>query len=202
MEGTRKHRNYVSLREGMMTRRAIVGDDPDYIKTVELKNGNHVDEIHFNYMEGRAESIYITTRKIKDQGVDYLCVDMNVNNQSRTLQVSLVSSAAMDILARWENINHNAVFTINSGRDDKRNFLWITQHGQKILKKYTKDTPNGLPPWRKVMKDGAEQWDRTEAIGFWKGKILEFDAELRKVQPPAHEKEFMEGGPTSSDQWQ
>ena len=202
MEGLRQRRTYVWIKEGMMTRRAIVGDDPKLIQVVTRNNGDHVDQLFFDKMQGKAESIYITTRKIKDQGVDHLCVDMALNGENRTLQMALSSRPATGILSRWENINHNTVFTIYSGYDEKGNFIWIEQHGETIPSKYTKDSPHDQPAWEKVVKDGVEQTDKTKALRFWKAKILQFDAELRDLRPPAHAQEFLNSGPTSSDQWQ
>lgn len=89
------------------------------------------------------------------------------------LEFNWSSSYSEGYFSRIEGADLSKPLHFRCGYDEqkKRGFGWLEQDGQKLEKRYTKDNPNGMPPLKKVMYQGKEQWDSYDRDMFLSGII-------------------------------
>lgn len=84
-----------------------------------------------------------------------------------------------------ENIDFTQEVTFKAGLDKKneRTAFFVTQNGEGVKWKYTKDNPGDCPPWE---KDEDGEWDSRKQRAFLKSRVI--DVVIPAAQAAANER--------------
>lgn len=167
---THESKTYLNILGGKFTQKVKEGTE-GAVSRINKKNET-VWELHYDTLFGKIVDI-----KLEDtdygkvwvitfqDGIDYFY-----------LHLSYSSTITNGLMFRLPNIDFNQgvvlkVFRIfNKEKNKDQDFLVVYQGGtnkeHKVLPKFTKETPNGLPPMKKVKVKGVETWDNSDQLEF------------------------------------
>lgn len=155
---------YITIYDGKMCQRVDKSVEGAVERTNKL--GKIVHEKFYDKFTGNLVSIKVTDGQygkqwnfgFRDAGDLY------------TLQLGYTNSFATNFLKMLPNIDLEKVMTVTpkTVEEDgkKKNSLFVNQDGVSIKHKYTKDNPNGLPPWKNIVVKGVEVGDNTDQMVF------------------------------------
>lgn len=142
------------------------------------KAGNTVFEEYYPFFTGTL--VDIQTKMATEYGDKIIFSFVTNDGTSYTFDTSLYGSLADRLLKTLPNLDLSKKITIAPwiGDDDKL-LITIKQGDTTIKPFYTKDEPNGLPNWTKVLKadgtplmtNGKETWDKSACYDFLLGMV-------------------------------
>ena len=185
--GSSNSSKIVTIVKGKFTIRLPEGsDDPKAVeRTLEkgVNAGKVIKELQYTGLEGKIQSSYVDE---SDFGTNYV-TELEDDEGSRfKLQIPLDSQFFGQYAKRMPNIDKTKPLFLGIGydRERQRHFLFARQEGQKVLMKFTKDNPNGLPePTKKTVK-GKEVWDWEAQENFLYEVALDFAGSLETDDVP------------------
>jgi len=167
----------VTIVEGKFSIR--LADDSDNTKAVErtLKKGKNagkvVKELHYTGIEGKIQSCYVDE---SDFGANFITVMEDDEGSKFKLQMPLDSQFFSQYAKRMPNIDRTQPLFLGLGfdREKGRHFLFARQNGEKVLMKFTRDNPNGIPEPTVKTVQGKEKWDYSEQANFLYEVAMDF----------------------------
>ena len=196
--------NWLTVFRGEIVKRVPAGTEGAEERT--NKNGKVVYELKFNALEGTLRRIDVTTGEYGDQWI-FVIADGAVEY---SLAVPYSSGPANGFLYRLMNVNLERPLKVNTyyiqGDDDKwRQFLALSQEGQKVVPFFTKEEKHGLPDLKEVMISGKKHLDDTARLAFLRKMVDEkITPKLEKLYPIDHvetETEEVSEEAPSGDPW-
>lgn len=174
------NRKFLSILDGMLVERFTSKDQepPEgfrtYLKeTKEVdKGGNKIKAKHvikeYNEVSGFITDIKWYANPIKKNGVE-------TGQKAFGWKISFSDGEVLDLVAKQNpanrfakmapNIDFNKSVELRAFSDDRgRANLYISQDGQNVPQKYTKDNPNGLPQFKKMSDDTWNSADHDEFL--------------------------------------
>lgn len=174
-EGTRIDKIYYRISSGYLWRRAMVGDPPQHIATRTTKKGNKVDEMKFSHISGFVQDIHYMTNEWQGETSHMVQITLmdEDGSQYRAIKANMEYGPGQSILSRFPNIVIELPVTIHVAQDgNERTFLWITQGGETVPMKYTKETPHDQPQWVVTpLPNGKNHYDRSAQLQWYINKI-------------------------------
>jgi hypothetical protein len=185
--GSSNSSKIVTIVKGKFTIRLPEGsDDPKAVeRTLEkgVNAGKVIKELQYTGLEGKIQSSYVDE---SDFGTNFV-TELEDDEGSRfKLQIPLDSQFFGQYAKRMPNIDKTKPLFLGIGydRERERHFLFARQEGNKVLMKYTRDNPNGLPePTKKTVK-GKEVWDWEAQENFLYEVALDFAGSLETDDVP------------------
>jgi hypothetical protein len=175
---------FVSIIQGKFTVRLRDDDDNPNAVTRELtkgpNKGKEVKELQFTKLDGMIVGGEMRT------DTQYPSMDIFIDDgeEKFTLQVSFESDYFGEITKRLPNIDpaEPVVFLLGFDKEGNKGkgkpFLYIKQSGATVKYAYTKDNPNGLPPWGEKQEMGKTVPDKTDYNNFLYGVGVDFLASV------------------------
>lgn len=157
------------------------------------KNGVIVYELKYNALEGVLKKIFVSKAKVEEYG-DQWCFVINDGVAEYVLGLGWESSVARGFLGRLPNVNLERplkILTYNiEDKEEKgkfKQFLGITQDGQKIESYFTKDERHGLPEWEQVQVGNKKVWDSSKEMNFFLKMVDDkVNPKLKELYPIDH----------------
>jgi hypothetical protein len=114
----------------------------------------------------------------KNQNLQLTLIDES--EDSFLLQIPVGNNLFGEFVKRIPNINRAKTLSFIMGKDKAkgRSFLWLQQDDQSVKMAFTKDNPNGMPPWEEKTVQGKKQWDSTDQNNFLYDLAVKFCAEV------------------------
>lgn len=175
-------------------------DDPAAIERVN-KNDKTVYELSYNELEGYVRDIQVDEEENQfGQQNMRLFLHDPIEKETMVISVAHHSGEAMAILSRIPNIDLSKPLTVGVfvPKDSKRRTLYFKQDSESISRYYSKDEPNGMPPFRSE-KDGKKTiWFVGQTFDFLYEKADEALSAHKEANQSAGEPEE-EGSPFDLD---
>jgi hypothetical protein len=95
-----------------------------------------------------------------------------IQTSGATLSLEMDSSVGEAFVKMLPNIDLNREMTLSINKEDDKTSLFVKQNGVNLKHAFTKDAPNGMPAWKKVVVSGKEVWDKTDLIN-WAKKLVD-----------------------------
>jgi len=155
--------------------------------TRENKLGEIVHELQYSYVDGD-----IAGGRIK-QGQFGSTVELELVDDGEAYNVQIpvpaigqIGDYFMTFGKACRNIDPTKKLFLGLGFDKDRNhsFLYLKQEGQTVKSAFTKEDPNGLPPWEKKTAMGKTVWNADLQNEFLYGEIQDFFASLGSTEVP------------------
>jgi hypothetical protein len=114
----------------------------------------------------------------KGQNLQLTLVDES--EDSFLLQIPVGNNLFGEFVKRIPNIDREKTISFIMGKDKVKNrsFLWLQQDGESVKMAFTKDNPNGMPPWEEKVVQGQKQWDSTNQNNFLYDIAVKFCSEI------------------------
>ena len=162
--------NFISIFNGKITQRVPEGTAGSVTRTNKI--GKIVTERYFDSFTGKLIGInpmdgtygkqwYFS---FKDKGEVYI------------LTMGYDSSIALAFLAMLPNVDLSKEIKVSASvtqnnKGGENTSIFINQDGKAIKHAYTKENPNGLPPWKAVTINGNTLWDKSEPLAFLENMV-------------------------------
>tara|TARA_Y100000310_G_scaffold278929_1_gene297737 strand:+ start:346 stop:942 length:597 start_codon:yes stop_codon:yes gene_type:complete len=154
--------------------------------TKGANKGKEVHELYFDHLDGSLVGAELKTGQF---GTD-LCLDIEDEGVVYNAQMAAESDFFASFAKCCENIDPNKQLFLGLGQPKGEGFpyLYVQSDGKQLTSNYTKDNPNGCPPWEKKEKMGKVVWDRDAQNNFLYDIVVKFieglgDAEEAPLPP-------------------
>jgi hypothetical protein len=163
LENTQSPLTFVHIVNGRFA--IVVEAGTKYAVERTKKNGFKVHEQYFDTITGTIEKITDETTENEHGSWRNLVLTMTAKNETCRLNLQYSSRETKGILMRLPNADIKKPLSLKIGRKD-RAFTWVTQKGETVPLKWTKDNPGELPRMEKIMMGGKETWDDTDQMDY------------------------------------
>jgi len=172
----------MTIGKGVFTRRVEEGTPGAVASTLKKgpNEGKLVHELHCNAIEGALVSFHIDESPWGKQWKITLDITTGEDGVEEFVVISTGydNSHAVMLLKRLENLDLSKDVLVRTGagkdKETGRDFSYTTfyQDGVKVAPAYTKEEPNGLPEFKKLVVNGQTVYDKTEMMAFLEGVAL------------------------------
>jgi hypothetical protein len=163
---------YLGVFQGKLTQRVKEGTECAVERTTKPKNGEgkKIWELVYDKLSGRLTAIEF---KESDFGKEIHFV-ISDGPEKYKLQLPFSSGVAKSLIMRLPNCDLSKDIEIHTGLDTKKDktFSYVSQDGQTVKMKWTKDNPGDLPPMVQIEFKGKLQWDDTAQLKYLDGMLI------------------------------
>jgi len=182
---------YLALVKGVITQRVKPGTEGATQR--ENKKGDVVFEKQYSGLSGfivniRKESAEFDGVTQYQWRITFI-VDGD-DGKNYILTIPEASRICGQIMNRLPNVDFTKEVDLFTGegvdKETGKPFQWATikQGGEKVMPKFTKDNPNGLPPLSRIKVRGQEMWDSSDQLAFY-DKMIETEI-IPKIERSTH----------------
>ena len=143
------------------------------------KVGDTVHELQFSYVDGMVNGGRIKPGQFGSTvEIDLVDGDETYQVQIPVPEAGQIGDYFMTFGKACPNIDPTKKLFLGLGHDkkDDRSFLYLKQDGQTIHAAFTKEEPNGMPPWEKKEVMGKTKWNADDQNEFLYQQIVDFFA--------------------------
>lgn len=156
--------NWISIYDGRFTKR--VNETTAGATQRINKLGKAVWEKYYDSFTGKLINIRTQDSPYGKQWV----FDFKDKEDIYHLTLSYSNGFASTFLKILPNIDVTKEIKVSTSTKEvdgkKKSSLFINQNGVALKHAFSKENPNGLPQWEKVMVKGVEVWDNTKELAF------------------------------------
>lgn len=166
-------KKFLSVVGGKISQK-VTAETPNAVKRIN-KNGAEIWELQFGSVSGIIRDI-----KLKEDATYGNQYEITIQDadESYLLQIPQSGRLASSLLSRIPNMDRTGYVQIDTWaiqEDGKtKQFLTVRQNDKVVQPFYSKDNPNGLPSMVQVKIKGVMQWDDSDQLEFYKGKVAEW----------------------------
>lgn len=170
---TKEDVTYAGIYDGNFVIRTKEGDANAVPRVIE-KTGETIYELQYKTYDGWLKDAYVSSHEMPDgKKFHSLKLVFDDNGEKTILSIALKSRPATAFFQTMEAIDPAKKVELGVWTYKERNYMSVSQDGEKFAFKYTKENPQGKPDWTVTEDiDGNPKYDQTEELKFFKG-ILE-----------------------------
>jgi hypothetical protein len=166
-------KTFLSVVGGKISQK-VSADTPGAVERVN-KNGAKIHELKFSSVSGIVRDV-----KLKEDATYGNQYEISIQDadENYVLQVPQSGRLASSFLSRIPNMDRTGYIKIETWSTEEdgktKQFLTVRQNDKVVPPFYSKDNPNGLPQMTQVKVKGIMQWDDSDQLEFYKGKVTEW----------------------------
>jgi len=165
--GTFEKKSYLSCSQGKWRQRVDKSNPDAKLRIAEGSDGSkrEVYELVDDYVEGRIQKIWVDEH---DKFGRSWAIQIYDGKETMVLQVNLDSGYSTHMISKLANcdLSKPIMFIPYYFEEEKKTVMVLMQNGSKIQSHFTKEHPNGFPPF----PDGGDKDD----IKIWKASANKF----------------------------